>query len=213
VVAVDARVVLREVPAQRMPYGHLAIHPYPRELERRLRLPGGAEVTLRPIRPEDAAMEEAFVAGLSEESRRMRFMSTLHALTPAMLARFTQIDYDREMALVAVREEAGAERELAVCRYVTLPDARSCEFAIVVADGWQRQGLGRLMMESLIEVAGTRGLERMLGLVDAANAPMLRLCEELGFVREAHDDTHTRRIALALAAPLSGRPVPAPASA
>jgi acetyltransferase len=213
VVAVDARVVLHAVPAQRDSYAHLAIRPYPRELERLLRLAGGAEVALRPIRPEDTAMEEAFVAGLSDESRSMRFMSALRSLTPAMLARFTQIDYDREMALVAVQEAEGGERELAVCRYVTLPDGRSCEFAIVVADAWQRRGLGRRMMQALIEVAGTRGLERMVGLVHSANAPMLRLCAELGFVREDNADPHTRRIALALGARASGAPAPARANA
>ena len=206
VVAVDARVLLRAAPARRNPYAHLAIHPYPRELERRLRLPAGPEVVLRPIRPEDAAMEKAFVAGLSEESRGMRFMSALRSLTPAMLARFTQIDYDREMALVAVREEGGEESVLAVCRYATLPDGRSCEFAIVVADAWQRRGLGRRMMSALIEVAAARGLERMVGLVHSANAPMLRLCGELGFTREAHGDPGTRRVVLALAAPVSAGP-------
>jgi acetyltransferase len=214
VVAVDARVVLRAVPAQRVPYAHLAIAPYPRELERRLALAGGDEVTLRPIRPEDAAMEEEFVAGLSEESRHMRFLSSLRSLTPAMLARFTQIDYDREMALVAVREEGGRERELAVCRYATLADGRSCEFAIVVADAWQRRGLGRRMMAALIEIARARGLEEMVGLVHAANTPMLRLTEGLGFVREPQQgDPGTRRMALALGAPLSGTPGPARASA
>ncbi len=213
VVAVDARVVVRAVPAQRTRYAHLAIHPYPSDLERRLWLPGGAQVTLRPIRPEDAAMEEAFVAGLSEESRHMRFMSALRALTPAMLARFTQIDYDREMALVAVREEGGRERELAVCRYATLADGRSCEFAIVVADAWRRHGLGRRMMAALIDVAAARGLDRMVGLVSSTNAPMLRLCEGLGFLQEPHGDPGTRLLALALGAPVSGTPAPARASA
>jgi acetyltransferase len=199
-IAVDARVVLRPVPAQRTRYAHLAIHPYPGELEATLRLPGGEWVKIRPIRPEDAAMEQDFVEGLSPETRRLRFQSSLRSLTPGMLARFTQIDYDREMALVAVQEEGGAERELAVCRYITLPDGQSCEYAIVIADAWQGRGLGRRMMMALIDVARERGLKTMIGWVLASNAPMLRLCAELGFASTPDDDPYTRRMVLDLGA-------------
>ena len=177
VVALDARVVLREaVPGRK--YAHLAIHPYPGELARRLDDLG---VTLRPIRPEDAVIERELVEGLSPRSRRLRFQSGLRYLTPAMLARFTQIDYDREMALIAVSEEGGREREVAVCRYVSLPDAATCEFAIVVADDWQGKGLGPRMMESLIGLARARGLRRMIGWIASDNDGMLRMVAALGF--------------------------------
>jgi acetyltransferase len=178
-------------------YGHLAIHPYPTELEREMTLKTGEMLLVRPIRPEDAAMEIAFVESLTQETRRMRFQSALRTLTPAMLARFTQIDYDREMALVAIEGAPGAEREVAVCRYVSLPDARSCEFAIVVADPWQRRGLGRRLMRRLIAIARDRGLVRMEGWVLAGNAPMLRMCAELGFTDHAvPGDPATRRVSL-----------------
>jgi len=204
-IAVDARVVLRAAPAQRTKYAHLAILPYPGELQATLRLPGGEWVKIRPIRPEDAAMEQAFVEGLSRETSRLRFQSSLTSLTPSMLARFTQIDYDREMALVAVREEGGVEREIAVCRYITLPDGRSCEYAIVIADEWQGRGLGRRMMAALIDVARARGLKTMIGWVLAGNAPMLRLCAELGFVSAPDEDPYTRRMELALDAAPAAR--------
>ncbi len=200
-VAVDARVVVRDVPPMRSRYAHMAIHPYPTELVTTWRLADGSSVGLRPIRPEDAEMEKEFVRNLSENSRYFRFMNTVRELTPAMLARFTQIDYDREMAFVAVREEGGRETEIAVARYVTNPDGETCEFAIVVADSWQCKGLGRRMLELLIEVARARGLKAMVGHVLAANQPMLALCGKLGFRISDHpDDMTLKRATLVLGA-------------
>ena len=196
-VVLDARVVLRDAPPGRK-YSHLAIHPYPADLACRLDDLG---VTLRPIRPEDAAIERELVEGLSAESRRLRFHSAVRSLPPSMLARFTQIDYDREMALIAVTEAEGREREVAVCRYVTLPDGASCEFAIVVADDWQGRGLGRRMMRKLIELASGRGLERMDGWIVADNAGMLKMCAALGFAfKPEPDDSRTLRATLDLRA-------------
>ncbi len=197
VLALDARVALRACRPGMRRHAHLAIQPYPSELEAAETLADGSVLQVRPIRPEDSQLEEAFVSGLSQESRRLRFQSALRHLSPAMLARFTQIDYDREMALVAIEGAPGAEREVAVCRYVSLPDARSCEFAIVVADPWQRRGLGRRLMLRLIAIARDRGLVRMEGWVLAGNAPMLRMCAELGFTDHAvPGDPATRRVSL-----------------
>lgn len=163
-------------------YGHMAIHPYPDELRRAWRLPDGRDVVIRPIRPEDAGLEQAFVDRLSPDSRYNRFMYRMGKLSPKMLARFTQIDYDREMALVVVLRETEREtRFLAVARYVTNPDGDSCEFALAVADDVQRQGVGRELMQSLFNAARDRGLAIMEGDVLASNAKMLRLCESLGF--------------------------------
>lgn len=199
-IALDARVVLREVPEQRERYAHLAIHPYPTELVVLKKLPDGTEVVMRPIRPEDAEAEIEFVEGLSPQSRRMRFQSALRTLTPTMLARFTQIDYDREMALVAMVDDGGREKEVGVARYIRLPDGVSCEYAIVVADEWQGRGLGYALMERLIEVAGERGVKRMMGYVLAKNSGMLKMCEELGFRIEGDaDDMQMRKVELALA--------------
>src|SRR5512136_2777647 len=121
-VVVDARIgVLRSSPTA-LPYRHMAIHPYPTGLEWPLDLPDGTRATIRPIRPEDAEIERDFVHRLSEQSRFLRFMFGLHDLTPAMLSRFTQIDYDREMALIVVQPlPDGGERQIGVARYITLP--------------------------------------------------------------------------------------------
>jgi len=198
-IAVDARVVPRAAAPQRERYGHLAIHPYPAYLATEWHPSQGPVVTLRPIRPEDAAIEQAFVRRLSPESRHFRFMNMMRELTPLMLARFTQIDYDREMAFIATLEHDGAEQEVGVVRYVTNPDGESCEFALAVADEWQRRGLGRRMMTLLIDVARTRGLREMNGHVLADNRPMLALCESLGFGSgESNEGPQVRRVALAL---------------
>jgi acetyltransferase len=190
-IAVDARAVVRNPPPMRSRYAHMAIHPYPSELMTNWRLADGSSVMLRPIRPEDAEMEQEFVQNLSQSSRYFRFMNTVRELTPAMLARFTQIDYDREMAFVAVREEGGREIEVAVARYVSNPDGQTCEFAIVVADSWQCKGLGRRMLELLIEVARARALKAMVGQVLAGNQPMLALCIKLGFEISDHPQDKT----------------------
>lgn len=204
VVAIDARVVLRKRPAARARYAHLAIHPYPADLATQIRLADGTRATLRPMRPEDAALEKEFIAGLSPETMRLRFLSALRALTPEMLARFTQVDYDREMAFVALVEAAGREREIGVCRYATLPDGQTCEYAIVIADEWQGKGLGPIMMRRLIEVAQARALKSMVGFVLASNKPMLHLCTRLGFVAAPDgDDPTVRRVTLALPAKAS----------
>ena len=197
-VVVDARVVIADHVPVRGRYGHMAIHPYPAELVTVWQA-GDDAVTLRPIRPEDAEMEQEFVRGLSPESRRFRFMDTLRELTPRMLARFTQIDYDSEMAFVATVVRDGRETEVGVCRYVSNPDGASCEYAIVVADDWQRRGLGRQMMTRLIDVARARGLQAMIGHVLGNNRGMLTLCQDLGFtVSDSADDPLVKRVTLML---------------
>jgi acetyltransferase len=199
-IAVDARAVLRPVAARRDRYGHMAIHPYPSHLVTTWQPRKGPRVTLRPIRPEDAEMEQEFVKRLSSESRYFRFMDTLRELTPLMLVRFTQIDYDREMAFVATVAGEARETEVAVARYVANPDGESCEFALVVADGWQGRGLGRRLMEQLIAVARARGLRRMIGHVLAENRGMIALAQKLGFVvGDSGEGPSVRRAMLALA--------------
>jgi acetyltransferase len=182
-VALDARVVID--PARRhldSRYSHLSIHPYPEALEAVERLRDGTEVTLRPIRPEDAEMETAFITELSEESRYLRFLSIVRHVTPEMVARFTQIDYDREMALIATRKEAdGAESIIGVARYVRDPNPASAEFAIVIADRVQRKGLASKLMGRLMTHARFAGIERLRGLVLGSNDSMLELMDRLGF--------------------------------
>ncbi len=170
-------------------YRHMAIHPYPSELESDLELADGTVLRTRAIRPEDATLEQEFIAALSEHSRYMRFMQHLPALTPQMLARFTQVDYDRELALLALDDASGTDHIVAVARYVANPDGESVEFAIVVADAWQHRGVGHALLERLIESASARGYARMMGNVLTQNSPMLAFMRGMGFTvrRDPHD--------------------------
>jgi acetyltransferase len=179
-------------------YQHLAIMPYPARYRREWPLPSGTggtvgnggTYTVRPVHPNDAQMLQALVQGLSAESRWFRFVSRFHELPPSMLSRFTLIDYDREMALVAVVPERSVspegtvlegERIVGVSRYITNPDQTSCEFSLVVADEFSGKGIGSRLMESIIDVARDKGLAEMDGLVLATNPDMLKLVRRLGF--------------------------------
>jgi len=121
------------------------------------------------------------VHDLSEESRYFRFMRSVQELTPDMLARFTQIDYSREMALLAVTGSHGKEVELGVTRFAINPDGESCEFALVVADSMRGKGLGQKLMTALMDAARSKGLKIMEGEVLTNNRSMLKLMTRLGF--------------------------------
>jgi acetyltransferase len=188
VIAVDARMTVERPSRYSRPYAHMAIHPYPSHLAKRRQLADGTDVIIRPIRPEDGGIEQEFVRKLSPQSKYFRFMRALHELTPEMLVRFTQIDYDQEMALIAVVAEKTREIEVGVARYATNPDGKSCEFAIVVADEWRRRGIGYLLMSQLMEIARTRDLEIMESEVLAENTGMLKLAGKMGFTVQTTPD-------------------------
>ncbi|MEW8470747.1 MAG: bifunctional acetate--CoA ligase family protein/GNAT family N-acetyltransferase [Candidatus Thiodiazotropha sp.] len=198
-VAVDARIRVDFPRPSTDPYNHLAIHPYPVNLVNRTQLPNGTNIVIRPIRPEDADLEQNFTRQLSDEAKYFRFMSSIQELTPEMLTRFTQIDYHNEMALIAVTEEGDHEIELGVARYVTNPDRKSCEFALVVSDQWQRQGIGHKLMHQLMEVARDRGLEKMEGEVLSNNFKMLDLMKSLYFhITTSPDDNSIKQVGIDL---------------
>lgn len=180
-VAVDARIRVGYPKPSTDPYNHLAIHPYPIHLVSDEQLNDGTDIIIRPIRPEDAEIEQEFIRSLSAESKYFRFMNSIHELSLEMLVRFTQIDYHNEMALVAINPGVKGEEEIGVARYMTNPDKKTCEFAIVVSDKWQGKGIARLLMQKLIDIARNRGLEVMEGQVLANNYRMLELMMSLNF--------------------------------
>lgn len=207
---VDIRVSLTPDMASRSPrlsgYPHMAIHPYPARLVQSRQFNDGTPWMIRPIRPEDAAALQQFIRGLSEQSRYMRFVSVMRELTPRMVARYTQVDYDRELALVAVSlapnpANRGHLHEVMIgfAHYLRNPDGRGAEYALVVGDDWQRRGLGGQLMSALIEAAREQGLDYIDGLVLSANRPMLTLMTRLGFTNDADpDDPSMRRVWLDL---------------
>ena len=184
VMAVDAR-IKAQVSSQLSPYSHMAIHPYPQELTQHYQLTNGMNITIRPIRPEDAFLEKNFFHRLSERTKYFRFMQALQELTPEMIVRFTQIDYDREMAFVAVTNEANMPSELGVGRYLMNPDGNSVEFALVVADDCHCRGIGTRIMKTLMQTAKSKGITFFEGEILVVNEPMLSLVKKLGFSIEA----------------------------
>jgi acetyltransferase len=180
IIAVDAHIRVMYPKVSNSQYAHMAIHPYPARVVEKQQLADGTDIVLRPIRPDDASLVTTFVDSLSSEAKYFRFMHALQHLSSEMLVRFTQIDYDLEMAVVAV-EESEEARVLGVARYLSNPDHVSCEFALVVSDARQNQGLGHRLMTKLIEVAKDKGLSVVEGDVLSNNFKMLGLMRSLGF--------------------------------
>ncbi|MDH3350365.1 MAG: bifunctional acetate--CoA ligase family protein/GNAT family N-acetyltransferase [Gammaproteobacteria bacterium] len=199
IVAVDARIVVDYPTPSTDPYHHLAIHPYPSRLVRKIQLNDGTDILIRPIRPEDADMEARFVRELSKEAKYFRFMNSLQELSQEMLVRFTQIDYHNEMALIAVNSDGAGEEQIGVARYTTNVDKTSCEFALVVSDRWQSRGIAHHLMRDLMEIARDRNLEWMQGQVLSSNTKMLELVSSLNFqVRTDPEDPAIKQVAVKL---------------
>jgi acetyltransferase len=195
-VVVDARMVIEPSKGTAKPrYSHLAILPYPGYLTREHPLKNGSAYTVRPLRWSDGENLKRLLSSLSEESRFMRFLSNLKEFTPKQLARLTQIDYHRDMALAAVIEHDGKESLIGVARYMLLPNSSSAEFALVVQDAYQGQGIGSTLMASLFDVAKDQQLKEIEGVVLGKNTQMLELMERLGFaITTDADDPTLRRV-------------------
>lgn len=178
--ALDARMVIR--PSAALGHDRLAIRPYPSGLEERVTLRGGETVLLRPVRPEDEPAHEEFVASVSAEDFRLRFFSPMRQLPHTEMARFTQIDYEREMAFIATRPgEDGHTETLGVVRAITDPDNLRAEFAVLVRTDMKGQGLGELLMRKIIDYCRQRGTKEIVGDILRENQPMRALAAELGF--------------------------------
>jgi acetyltransferase len=182
VLALDARVVVDDAPLQPDPgYSHLAIRPYPKALARTVLLSGGQQILLRPVRPEDVEADQRLVARLSPNSLYQRFHAPIRELSLERLARFFQIDYDREMALAAIDVENGVEEIRGIVRYSRNADGESAEFGIVVDDAWQGRGLGGAMMDAIEDCARASGVTEMIGFVLADNREMAAMMTARGY--------------------------------
>lgn len=184
--ALDAHATLRTEGARAL----LAIPPYPDEWVSVWKTRGGEALTIRPIRPEDAEAQAAFFGRLTPEDIRFRFFSAIRELQPQQIARMTQIDYDREMAFVAIEDTPDGEAMLGVARLIREPDAPRGEFAVIVDPAMKGQGLGRHLMERVFAWARAQGIAEVFGHVLADNAPMLAFVKRLGFsvTRSAEDE-------------------------
>nr|WP_254221978.1 GNAT family N-acetyltransferase [Burkholderia multivorans] len=166
----------------------LAIMPYPRALERTLDW-RGETVTIRPIRPEDEPAHSELLRAMTPEDLRMRFFGAVRSFDHSQIARMTQIDYDREMAFIAVVNDAsGQAHTLAVARAVSDPDNETAEFAIAVRPDQKGRGLGRLLLTRIIDYARSRGTAWMVGEALRENAPMIALAKSCGFEVSATEE-------------------------
>ncbi|HVY14001.1 MAG TPA: GNAT family N-acetyltransferase [Rhodopila sp.] len=193
VLAVDAWLRLR---APEEPPVSLAIAPYPANLIEH-RMVGDDPVTIRPVRPEDALAHTAFFGRLSPEDIRFRFFSAMRELSPELTARLTQVDYDREMAFIAVKD--GTNETIGVARLTCEVDHEGGEFAVIVQADMKGRGLASHLMCRLIDWARTQGLKRVVGQILSDNAPMLAFVRHLGFeVHRMPDDPEVMEAVLAL---------------
>lgn len=194
VVAVDARIIVGNAATMTRPYQHLSILPYPAKYSQTLPLSDNRMYTIRAVRPDDAQMLQDLVRGLTPQSRYNRFASAITELPDKMLSRFTLIDYEREMALVAELEDPSGEdadqpeRIIGVSRYITNPDSDSCEFSLMVADDFSGKGIGSRLMAGIMDVARDKGLKQIIGLVLAKNSGMLKLMTGMGFDISTFDE-------------------------
>ncbi len=175
--------------------------PYPEQYTAPFRLRDGSEVTVRAIRPEDEPLIVDLHARHSEHTIRMRFFGLVKTLSRANLRRLCQLDYSRDMALVAVAQTATGPQIWGVARYYLFAPTGQAEFALVVGDAHQGQGLGRHLMQRLIAVARERGVRRLWGLVLRENEPMLALLRSLGFRPAASPESDAAAVELDLTDP------------
>jgi len=190
VLALDARIRLRR--PQEGEGSRLALRPYPSELEESWEV-HGRKLQVRPIRPEDGERLQSFYAQCSPADLRLRFFLARREVPRSELARYCQIDYEREMTFVALDGESIAGEVRAVCD----PDNAEAEFAVQVASGWQRRGLGRLLMEKLIAYLRARGTGAVTGQCLQENQGMIKLARDLDFtVQSAPEDVLQLRLAL-----------------
>jgi len=194
---IDARIIIDPSSLDRTePYPHLVIMPYPTKYVTPWRLRDGTDVTLRPIKPEDEPRELEFIRGLSTETSRFRFFQIIKDLPHEALVRFCNIDYDREMAIIAETREGDRNVEIGVSRLILEPNMKRGEFAVVVADKYQGKGLGIKLVDMLIEFAKEKAIETIYGTIMTENIKMIRLCEKLGFSTRKEQDSITAELKL-----------------
>ncbi|MBN9288926.1 MAG: hypothetical protein BGO43_07700 [Gammaproteobacteria bacterium 39-13] len=188
VVAAGVRIVVDFYSPSIRPYDHMAIHPYPTYLIKHLQLSDGTNITIRPIRPEDAQLIQDFVHQLSAESKHFLFFGNITEFSYPELISLTQLDYDREIALITTLLSDGDEKCIGIIRYVVTNDRKIAEFSIVVADDWQNKGIGSNLLFNILQAAKMQGLKTLQGEVLLSNHKMRRLISNMGFNVRSSDE-------------------------
>jgi acetyltransferase len=196
-VVLDANVILDgKIKGEVKPYSHLVISPYPKEYIKEGKLKNGKNVLLRPIKPEDEPLEAELFTNLSKETQRFRFFGQIKDITHELLVRYTQIDYDREIAIIAELEESGKKKMAGVVRLIEDPFEGKAEFAIVVADPWHGQGLGNLLTDFILEIAKKRGIKKIFAKFLPDNVIVQHIFEKRGFVISKEDKIYRAEVEL-----------------
>jgi len=193
-IALDARIILdfdlavRDIPE----YGHLIISPYPTRYITPWQCKDGRQVILRPIKPEDESLERDALEGLSEESLRLRFFAVPRKITHEMLTRFCNIDYDREMVIIAEYNADGKRRSVGNSRLFIQGDGRTGEFAVYVAEDFRNVGLGLKLMDMIMGIAKEKGLSSIYGITMNENLRMIELARRLGATIERYNEDEVK---------------------
>jgi len=182
-IVLDAKIILdkKSIGRQSPPYSHLVISPYPKEYIKEIKMKNGQAALLRPVRPEDEALEAEMFSHFSARTQRQRFFRLIKEISHDLLVRYTQIDYDREMAIVAEIEEAGRKKMAGVARLIADPNSDSAEFAVVVADPWQFQGLGKKFTDFILAIARQKGIKMVWAKFYRDNKSMQAIFQKRNF--------------------------------
>lgn len=183
-IVLDAKVILDKKIALQgaKPYSHLVISPYPKEYIMKVKMKNGQTALFRPIRPEDEPQEAELIKTFSKETMRQRFFVPIKDITHELLVRFTQIDYDREIAIVAEINEKGKKKFAGVSRLIADPYNETAEFAIAVGDPWQHQGLGNKLTDYILEIAKKRKIKKVFAQFLSDNEAMKHILRKRGFI-------------------------------
>jgi acetyltransferase len=191
--AVNAKTILEQKPIDMVAhYPHLVITPYPTRYESQWTLSGGKEVLLRPIKPEDEPLEHELLASLSREAMRARFFTIISDISHEMLVRYCNIDYEREIAIVAEAKDNEKKSIIGIGRLICDREYKGGEFAVLVHDAYQGQGLGYKLVDVIIGIAEEKGLEKIHGDILTDNKRMQAVCRKQGFIIEEGDEDTTR---------------------
>ncbi len=190
-IVLDAKVILDEklFGKKILPYSHMVISPYPKEYITKYKMENGKDAILRPIKPEDEPLEGEMFRTFSEETQRFRFFQLIKDITHQLLIRYTQIDYDREIAIIAEVEEEGKKKMAGVVRLIADPYNETAEFAIVVGDPWHKLGLGNKFTDYILEIARKRRIKKVCANVLKDNHIMLHMFTKRGFKITMEEDS------------------------
>ncbi|OGG04935.1 acetyl CoA synthetase subunit alpha [Candidatus Gottesmanbacteria bacterium RBG_16_52_11] len=197
-IVLDAKVILDDTVINKSvkPYSHMVISPYPREYESTVQIASGKTVLLRPIRPEDEPLEREMFTTFSRETQRYRFFAPVKEITHEMLIRYTQIDYDREIAIIAELSEDGRKKMVGVARLVADPYNENAEYAVVLGDPWQKQGLGSMMTDYMIDIAKRRGIKKIIAFTLLDNEVMVKIFTKRNFTLKNEEDMYRAELNL-----------------